>query len=104
MILRHFCTGPRGLAGRARRGLGPEHTCIWELQRAVRSATELRLSLLLSPVENSPPIAELSALLEEDRRAIVLVFSSAIRFLSVRISPLSFSASLLILMNCVRFW
>lgn len=37
------------------------------------------------------------------RSAVVLVFSSDIRFLSDRISALSFSASLLILMNCVRF-
>lgn len=38
-----------------------------------------------------------------DRRAVVLVFKSDMRFLKARISPFSFSASLLILMNCVLF-
>ena len=70
----------------------------------MRSATELRLSRLLSPVENPPLNASVSVLLEEDRSAVVLVFRSAMRLRSVRISPFSFSASLLILMNCVRFW
>jgi hypothetical protein len=34
----------------------------------------------------------------------VFVLSSDIKFRSARISPFNFSASLLILMNCVRFW
>jgi hypothetical protein len=73
---------------------------------AVRSATELLLSLLLrvdgklsAPLLLSGPPRE-----EVVRKAIVFDLSSAIKFRSARISPFSFSASLLILMNCVLFW
>ena len=81
-------------------------TCSWEFHIAVRSATELRLSLLLSvggklssKPDGSGPVSE-----DADLRAVVLDFSSDIKFRSARISPFNFSASLLILINCVLFW
>src|SRR3569833_891847 len=80
--------------------------CICEFHRAVRSATELRLSRLLRVGEKPGPRSAESGLFSDDevRSAVVLVFSSDMRFFRDLISALSFSASLLILMNCVRFW
>lgn len=73
---------------------------------AVRSATELRLSLLLNvDGKLSPkPVGSDPASEDADLRAVVLDFNSDIKFLSARISPFNFSASLLILINCVLFW
>jgi hypothetical protein len=63
------------------------------------------LSRLLNPGPANSPLKFAGPLLfVADRSDVVLVFNSDIKFLSDRISPLSFSASLLILMNCVRFW
>lgn len=80
-------------------------TCSCEFHMAVRSATELLRSFLLKVV-GKPELKSLETsdpCEEAVRRAVVLVLSSDIKFLNARISPLSFSASLLILMNWVRF-
>lgn len=80
-----------------------KRTCICEFHSALLSATELRLSRLLIVGESPPSNPGSPGSPEVVRKAVVFVFNSDIRFLSDRISPLSFSASLLILMNCVRF-
>ncbi|KAG7144823.1 hypothetical protein HYQ46_006436 [Verticillium longisporum] len=78
--------------------------CICEFHKALRSATELRLSLLLRPVDSSPlRLVDSLRPPAAARREVVLAFNSAMRFRSVRISSFSLSASWAILMNWVRF-